>query len=171
LNPDVEINEEAITIGIEYLKKNPDTGLVVPKVINSKKKHLCKKYPSVFVLFLRSFAPKRLKQKYKKLMDDYELNEMDTNDVQRSIQIASGCFMLYRGKIIKNISGFDPRYFLYMEDFDISIRTQEVSNIVFLPKMKISHFGGNAYKKGIKEIVCFIRSTLIFFQAHGWKYI
>ena len=56
---------------------------------------------------------------------------------------------LKRTKSFKKIRGFDKRYFLYFEDFDLSLRMSKVGKLVYAPNVKITHGGGGASKKGL----------------------
>ena len=56
--------------------------------------------------------------------------------------------MLCKTKALKLTGGFDSRYFLYFEDFSLSIELQKIGKIMYLPDMEIIHFGGNSSRKG-----------------------
>lgn len=173
LNPDVVLEPESIVHGIQFLDQNHDVGLVVPIVLNNKKEksHLCKRYPDVFSLFLRGFAPKAIKEFFKDHLDSYDMADIDLNQMNHDVAIASGCFMLFKKSILNQIHGFDSRYFLYFEDFDLSIKTRRLSRIVLLSQMRIFHYGGHVTHKGWKHIKYFISSAFTFFNINGWKWL
>jgi GT2 family glycosyltransferase len=79
--------------------------------------------------------------------------------------------MFARTQALKDIGGFDEEFFLYFEDFDLSLRMREVGRIVHLPTAKIIHLGGNSAAKGPHHIRLFVQSAIRFFQKHGWKII
>ena len=56
------------------------------------------------------------------------------------------------------------------EDFDLSIRLNEIAKIAYHPKMRIVHGGGNAARKGIWHIIYFIRSAWSFYSKYGWRW-
>ena len=85
--------------------------------------------------------------------------------------IISGCFMLCRSEQIRQAKGFDPGFFLYFEDFDLSMRVGRRAKLAFLPDMKIRHSGGNSAHKGAAHIFMFLRSARRFFSLHGWRWI
>ena len=85
------------------------------------------------------------------------------------VAIVSGCCMLCKTTALQKAGGFDPRFFLYFEDFDLSLRLGKHGAVVYLPTMRVRHGGGNAAKKGPKHRRYFIRSAVIFFNKHGWK--
>jgi GT2 family glycosyltransferase len=77
--------------------------------------------------------------------------------------------MLCRTDFLKKTGGFDERYFLYFEDFALSMEMQKHGALHFLPSMKIIHYGGDTAKKGLRHIVMFISSSIKFFNQYGWK--
>ncbi|WES91767.1 glycosyltransferase [Aeromonas hydrophila] len=84
--------------------------------------------------------------------------------------IVSGCFMLFRTDVLQLLGGFDPRFFLYFEDFDISLRAGKISRIAYVPQVKVVHHGGHASRKGWRHIWMFGRSMVTFFNIHGWRW-
>ena len=52
---------------------------------------------------------------------------------------ATGCFMFFRTEVYLQIHGFDERFFLYLEDADITRRVNEVSKTVFHPEFHVVH--------------------------------
>ena len=86
------------------------------------------------------------------------------------IPALSGAFMLAKRAAIDRTGGFDPRYFLYFEDFDWSVRLNEITKTAYVPSVQIGHHGGGAAKKGLKHIYYFTKSGLRFYRRHGWKW-
>ena len=77
--------------------------------------------------------------------------------------------MFCKTAILQQVGGFMDRYFLYFEDYDLSMRLHELGEIAYTPDVRIVHYGGNAAKKGIQHIFLFVRSAITFFNQHGWK--
>ena len=88
-----------------------------------------------------------------------------------SVPLVSGCFMFFRKKVLDRLGGFSPRYFLYFEDFDLSLRTALVADVVYVPAVRILHHGGYAAKKGLRHVRLFCASALRFYRTHGWKVV
>jgi hypothetical protein len=173
LNPDIYLASESLKNSVNYLINNPKTNLVFPRVYEWQEElekknmqYLIKSYPSVFVLFLRGFAPTLIRYIFKNYIDKYENKDLNYNIVQENLKIVSGCFMLTRTSVLKSIGGFNEKYFLYFEDFDLSLR---IGKIDYLPNSIVYHKGGNASKKGIKHIIYFLKSMIYFFNNNGWK--
>jgi len=173
LNPDVELAEPALSVGLSALQFAPELVLLSPLVTGSagEQEFLCKSYPSVFVLLLRAFAPAFICDRFRPLLDRYEMREVCKTDHQADILLASGCFMLTRTAALLEVGGFSDKYFLYFEDFDLSLRLRDAGRLAFHPLMQITHHGGYAARKGGRHVWLFIKSGFRFFSDHGWKWI
>ena len=171
LNPDVILHQTSLQHGLNYMLQNQQAVLLSPRAedFQGNRQYLCKRYPSVLTLFLRGFIPAPIKSLFRKRLARYEMRELPDDRPTENIPIASGCFMLCRGDALRRINGFDPRYFLYFEDFDLSLRLGRTGRLVYLPAMRIKHAGGHTAGKGLKHITLFIRSALRFFNNHGWS--
>ena len=173
LNPDVNLSEHCLLEGINFLRENPQTIAVCPKVRNASGEcqYLCKRFPSIYDLFLRGFAPGFIKKLNASRLERYEMRDVLSKPGRQEVSLISGCFILCRTRVLQNIGVFNERYFMYFEDYDLSIRMHKLGKIFYLPKMEITHFGGNSADKGLKHIAMFIRSGFKFYNTHGWHFI
>jgi GT2 family glycosyltransferase len=124
----------------------------------------------VFDLFLRGFAPKAIKRVFSARLARYEMQDMDPDVAMNDVPIASGCFMLVRRAAWRGVGGFEPTYFLYFEDFDLSVRIRTIGRIAYVPSMRIVHHGGGAAGKGWRHVGLFVRAARLFFNRHGWRW-
>ena len=172
LNPDVVLDKQFLATGINYLIAQKDVALVSPMASheNGETQFLCKRYPSVFTLFVRGFLPRNSHKIFTKRLARYEMRDLHAEQINDGIHIASGCCMLTRSSALTAIKGFDVRYFLYFEDFDLSLRIRQQGRIAYLPTMKIVHGGGYAARKGFSHVSMFVRSAIRFFAIHGWRW-
>ena len=132
---------------------------------------LTKMYPSIFDLFLR-IIPSRFTDKiFFKKMAKYENREVVENNKIQDVLIISGCYMLCRREILDIAGLFNEEYFLYFEDFALSLELNKIGRLVYHPYVRIIHFGGNTSRKGLRHIFYFIRSAIKFFNQYGWKII
>lgn len=171
LNPDVVLDEQCLKKGIQLLQDNEDVIAVSPSVTDGKEnlQYLTKNYPSLLDLLLRALNSKILCNIFDKRLADYENRSIvDTGKIAQ-VPIISGCCMLCRSDNLRKVGGFDKRYFLYFEDFSLSLEMGKTGKLVYYPEMKIIHFGGNAARKGFKHIYYFTRSAILFFNTYGWK--
>jgi GT2 family glycosyltransferase len=171
LNPDVVVTPDALVEAIRFLQANPDVGLVAPDVRGpeGERRYLCRRYPSVLVLILRGFAPEVVRRRFRRYMHAHELRHLVRDSVVKGIPVASGCFMFTRLDVLRAVGGFSPSYFMYFEDFDLSLRLSRKAALAFVPSVRIAHHGGDAVRKGARHTYLFLRSAITFFRTHGWK--
>lgn len=172
LNPDVLLDPAALREGLAYLEAHPQVALVAPRVATPAGafEPLCKRYPDVLTLALRGFAPASVRRLFAGRMARYEMRDVigpETAAPVSGIVLASGCFMLMRGDVARAVGGFGDAYFLYFEDFDLSLRLGRAGGIVYLPAMRIVHHGGNTARKGLAHVKLFLRSAATFFRRNG----
>ena len=173
LNPDVEMAPDSLTVGLLYLEQHSDVAIVSPYAEDGigHKQHLCKRHPSLLTLFIRGFCPRRIKKLFSKRLAHYEMHDLPEDRPSSGIPLISGCCMLCRSVVLREVQGFDENYFLYFEDFDLSRRISKVGKVVYLPSMRIRHYGGNAARKGLLHIAMYTRSAWRFFNTWGWRFI
>ena len=171
LNPDVTLTPESLAHGLAFMISNPEVVALSPAVADGEghKQYVCKRFPSVFDFLLRGFAPSFLKRRFATRLARYEMRDLSEQDPSTDIPIISGCFMLFRTSALRSVGGFDARYFLYFEDFDLSLRVHAKGSLAYLPSMHIVHLGGNSARKGLRHIGMFARSGLRFYNTHGWR--
>lgn len=167
LNPDVYWADNVVEKLSEYLDNHPECGLVMPKVLypNGKIQYLCKLVPTPFDLILRRFIP--IKSWQDKRDFKYEMHWTGYDKIME-IPILSGCFMMLRCEVIKQIGGFDERYFMYAEDVDLCRRIGEVSTTMFYPHVSIYHEYAKGSYGNKKMLKMHVSSILKYFNKWGW---
>jgi hypothetical protein len=172
LNPDVLLEEDALSAGLAFLATHPEVGLVTPAAWggDGQRQYLCKRFPTVLDLALRGFAPGWLRRGFQARLDGYEWRDQTGDTVCWDPPIVSGCFMLCRRAALDRVEGFRPEYFLYFEDFDLSLRLAAVTRLAYVPTVRIVHLGGHAARKGVRHIGLFLRAATMFFNRHGWRW-
>jgi len=169
LNPDVRFNGEILAEIGQFMEKNSDVGLTMPKILypDGTIQRLCKLLPSPQNLFGRRFA--RALPYFKKLDEQYELKGFHY-DRLLDVPNLSGCFMFIRRATLNTVGYFDPRYFLYLEDVDLVRRIGQMSRTVFYPFVSIVHAYQKGSYKGKRLMFIHIRSAIRYFNKWGWFY-
>lgn len=81
---------------------------------------------------------------------------------------ASGCAMLIRADVMKQLEGFDDRYFLNWEDVDLSLRARALgTRIGIVPTAVIQHKVNRSFR-GISQIgyYYYVRNNLLLIRSH-----
>ncbi len=167
-NPDLEFTEESLAAGLSFLACHPDIGMLAPALIQDEHRlaPACFRYPDLLTLALRMLGGRFAANR----SHFYECRDWNALQAVFSPPIISGCCMLFRCNCFQNLGGFDPAFFLYFEDFDLSRRASQMHQSAYCPLMQVRHQGGGASRKGWKHIWMFSRSALRFFQRHGWRW-
>ncbi len=167
INPDIYWKGGVIEELVRFMDSNPNCGLVMPKVLypNGNIQHLCKLLPTPVDLFGRRFIPfKAYREKHDAW---FELHRTGYDKVME-VPSLSGCFMFMRVETLKQVGGFDERFFMYAEDLDLCRRIGEVSKTIFYPEVSIFHEyekGSYKNKKLLKYHIC---SVVKYFNKWGW---
>lgn len=167
LNSDIRIqSKEELETMINFMEGHPEVGLLSPKLVgmDGKLQKLYKHNPSVLDMALRFISPKVLKKRQAWFVHE----ETGYNNIGK-IENASGAFMLFRTKIFKEINGFDERYFMYMEDSDITRTVNSKSTAIFFPKATITHVWSRANRRNPKYVLIMLKSMYKYFNKWGWK--
>lgn len=172
LNPDAFLSLDSLNRALNIMNEHPEIGVLLPRFLSEDRQdlYLAKRYPNVWVLFLRGFAPKFMKKMFQSSIDSYDLKNLPADQRHLQTVVGSGaCFLMRRDVWIK-LKGFDPRFFLYFEDFDLTYRAKQLTQVVYEPSVEVVHLGGHTAKKGLTHIKYFIRSAWQFFNKNGWKF-
>jgi GT2 family glycosyltransferase len=146
-NPDVELPPGALDALAQHLDLHPECGSVSP---------LLKEDNCDFQCFAKSYPGHRYTGKTFKRLPG---------------QIASlkGACMLVRAEVFRAIGGFDPRYFLYAEDLDLSLEIRKNGyELHCLESLRVRHIGGFSERTYPPSIVAAKKhlGLLLFYRKH-----
>lgn len=167
LNPDITFADGVLENIYTYMEAHKDIGQLMPKIYygNGELQRLCKLLPKPIDLIGRRFFnfSKWVQERNK----FYELRDFGYDKVL-DIPSLSGCFMFIRTKIFEEVKGFDPRYFMYLEDFDLTRRIHKVSRTVFYPYVSVEHGFHKGSYKNLKLLRHHVISAIKYFNKWGW---
>ncbi len=169
INPDTLISEDTLTVMKRYMDRHPETGVCGCKILNPDGTFAPESRRSIptplsalwKVLGLTALFP------HNKTFAEYYLSWMDENKPSQ-VPVLSGAFMFYRTQVLKELEGFDERFFMYGEDIDLCYRTSKSGyRVDYIPDTSIIHYKGESTRKdNIDYIVLFNRAMLQFFRKH-----
>jgi GT2 family glycosyltransferase len=175
LNPDVELAADALLNAVRWMNAHPDVGAIAPQVKrrDGTRDYLVKRKPAVLDLALRGFMPRVGRLLFRSRLDRYEMRDVIDADPERDVvdvAAMSGACMLLRRKAVDQTGGFDPRFFLYFEDYDWTVRLNKVTRTAYVPSFEVVHHGGGASRKGMRHVGHFVRGGWRYYRKHGWKW-
>ncbi len=168
LNPDISFSAGVLDKIFAFMDANPNVGMVSPKILynDGSLQKLCKLLPTPVDLIGRRFLPSSFSW-VKKRNERYELSNFNYESCV-NIPNLSGCFMFLRNEVLKKVGLFDNRYFMYLEDVDLSRRIHKFSETVFFNEVEIFHgFKKESYSSP-RLLAYHMRSAIKYFNKWGW---
>ena len=168
VNPDVWFGAEVIPALWRLMEDDYSIAQVMPKVLflNGSVQRLAKLLPTPLDLFCRFFVPEGF---FTRRNDRFELRHSGY-DKEMNVPFLSGCFMFLRVSALKTEGIFDERFFMYMEDVDITRRLHAKYKTLFYPSFSIYHrFSRLSYHKWHLSLV-HMASVIKYFNKWGWIY-
>lgn len=129
-------------------------------------------FPSLTEAFSALGFLKLYKQYYNRYLSSGVFNY---SDEIRAVDYICGADMFIRKVVLDKIGGFDPRFFLYFEEVDLSLRIKKANYLsVLLPGVKIIHYesasvGGTALNYGKARHLA--RSRRLYFRKNHGKLV
>ena len=167
INPDVRFDETVLDTLTVYMEEHAEVGLVSPLVYypDGRPQRLCKLLPRPWDVLLRRFSFSQWVRD--KINKRYEMHWLDYS---RPVEVPylSGCFMFIRMDVLVRVGGFDERYFMYVEDIDLSRRIGQISKTVCHPDAKITHVHSRGSYHDAKLLCHHISSMVKYFNKWGW---
>lgn len=171
INPDVCLSIDVIRSLINFLDVNPQSSCAMPKVLNMNKssQDLVRLLPSFYILIIKRFFYRYKFNFFRSQISRYLLKNQEIN-CPINVPSLSGCFILVRTKLFCSIGGFDPRFFMYMEDIDLTRRLKFDGryDTTYIPNEFILHLYAKKSYKSLKHLVYHITSAIKYFNKWGW---
>lgn len=122
LNADIVVFQHAIAEVMNYLKRRPQVGIAVPRLLNpdGTTQSCCYRFHSPLIPIYRRTLLGRLPWAHRALQR-FLMTDWDHND-SRAIGWALGGCMVIPRTVIDRVGMFDERFFLYFEDVDMCRR-------------------------------------------------
>lgn len=167
LNPDVRFDKEVVSTMVFYMERNPRVGMMMPRILNEDEtpQYLPKLLPSPYSILMRKFRwPKFL---YNRFAMNYELRNVPNGIIYNS-PVLSGCFTLFRIGVFLEEGGYDDRFFMYFEDWDLSRRVSIKYDTVYFPHVSVFHGYASGANSDVRLFKIFVKSAMSYFNKWGW---
>ena len=167
VNPDIYFEGEVISLMIDFMKKDNTIGMMMPQILNldGSVQNLPKLLPSPISILWRKL--KKPKKAYEKFINRYELRNIPEKSIYNA-PILSGCFTLLNLEAIKKVGGYDDKFFMYFEDWDLSRRIHQHYKTIYFPLVSVYHGYESGANKNSKLFKIFVNSAITYFNKWGW---
>jgi hypothetical protein len=148
-NPDVFVKPDTMQTLLDHMESNPQIGLLGPRLryYNGDIQPSCRRHMTFFDLIIKRTFLKKLPM-FKKRLEHYLMEDFTHDDAQE-VDLITGAYFMMRKSVYDEIGGFDPRYFLFMEDYDLCLTLHKNGyKVVYFPEAEAQHYhkrlsGGN----------------------------
>ena len=165
LNPDTVVQEDTLEVCIEYLRSHPEVGGLGIKGIDGTGQFLPESkrgLPTPTTALWKITGLSRIFPK-SAFFARYHMGHLDP-DGNHKVDILVGCFMMVPTLLLREVGGFDPRYFMYGEDIDLSyelLKTGHENH--YISNSQIIHYKGESTKRGsLNYVKMFYQAMIIF---------
>lgn len=155
VNPDIEFTSDLLSDITDFMEENPDIALCMPNVLNpdGTVQYLPKEIPTFKRIFLGRFS--------ESVRDEYTRRDMPLDTVS-DINFCSGSFMCIKTEVFKSLGGFDKKYFMYLEDADLTLKAQKYGRTVIAPQFTVTHKWQRESAKKLKYLLIHTASAIKF---------
>ncbi len=162
-NPDVTVKEDSLQKTVEFMDRHRDTGIMGPKLVYSsgKVQESCRREMKFTDLVLnRTFLGKL--PFFKNRVQKYLMEDFDHTAV-REVDLLTGAAMIIPRHVFEEVGGFDERYPLFMEDFDLCREIKKAGfKVIYNPEIELTH-----YHKRLSQGSTF----RLLFKKVFWKHV
>lgn len=167
LNPDTQLLTNCLDLLTTFLNKHKDVGIVAPLLYDKKKNIFplqgTRELTPLRALFSLSFISKLFP--HNPVLKEYWMADWDITK-HKEVSVVPGTAFVIRREIFKKLNGFDEKFFLFFEEFDLCKRVKEQWKIIMYPKAKVLHHWGASTKerKDIEKV--FTESRFYYFRKN-----
>lgn len=163
LNPDIELQNNAIKILSDYLDEHSDVGVVGGNLF-SEEGNPTLSFSRILPSIWSEFDEFWLKGMFLRVL--YGRN-LTFNYLRRPLKVGyvCGADMMVPMKVLKEVGFFDPEFFMYFEETELSYRiSHKRYKIMNIPDAKITHLEGKSFKIKEEKIYQFIKGRFIYYK-------
>ncbi|WP_042318807.1 glycosyltransferase family 2 protein [Paraburkholderia caledonica] len=168
LNPDACLFEGSLERPLNFLRDpiNSNVGVAGIQLVGEGGEiaRSCSRFPTLAVFIAQAIGLNRLSAFSAMSTHMSEWAHDSTRDVDHVI----GAFYLMRRALFDSLGGFDERFFVYLEDLDLSLRVRQAGyRSVYIADVRAFHAGGGTSRQ-IKAHRLFysLRSRLLYGFKH-----
>jgi hypothetical protein len=168
-NTDLSWRSGELPAMIAWLDDHPEVALAVPRIVapDGEEQMLCKRDPTLLSLFSRRFLPAWLKPRRLRTYDQRYVMADHNYDQVFDVPYLSGCCMFVRTKSFFEAGGFDKRFFLYLEDADLTRSLRVIGRCVHCPRVTVTHAWGRGNHNSRWLTLVNLQSAWIYFRKWG----
>ena len=168
LNPDTRLEAESLTVPLTFMEQseNQSVGICGIQLIDEQQNvsRTCARFPIIKRLISSALGLDKLPRLKAAGVHMNDWDHLSSAEVDHVI----GAFYLIRRKIFEQVSGFDERFFVYLEDLDLSKTVKNAGwSSWYLTEAKAFHAGGGTSRQvKVHRLFYSLRSRLLYGFKH-----
>jgi len=168
LNPDTILPEDGVDQCLAFIATTPGIGGLGLRMIDGGGHFLQESrrgFPTPWVGFCRLSGLSTLFPR-SRYFSGYYLGHLPADRAHPAPVLSGACLWVSRA-VLEKTGYFDPQFFLYAEDIDLSYRIEQAGFTNFyMPAVTIVHFKGESTRKDIRYVRQFYRAMRQFRRKH-----
>jgi GT2 family glycosyltransferase len=148
LNPDTIIHSRSLDRLVEFADRHPKAGAFGCRVLNADGSYQgsARLFPTVWRYWVAALYLQRLAPLCSLFL--YEEYPRWRGETEKIVDWQSGCCVLFRGDLLRELGGFDEQFFYHFEEVDLCRRVWNAGfSIIFTPEAVITHLGGQSVNR------------------------
>lgn len=165
LNPDTVLQEDTLERCISYLLAHPEVGGLGIKGLDGSGQFLPESKRALPTPLVALWKITGLSAIFPKssVFARYHLGHLSP-EKNHEVDILVGCFMMVPTQLLLSVGGFDPQYFMYGEDIDLSYELQKTGHKnIYFSDSQIIHYKGESTKRGSLNYVRMFYKAMVLF--------
>lgn len=173
LNPDTVVHDGSIDALVRYAERHPEGGLYGGRTLRPDGEvdpSSCWGRPTPWSLLCFGLGLSTLFRR-SRILDPESLGRWQRDD-ERAVGVVTGCLLLVRRTLWDDLGGLDPRFFMYGEDVDLSLRAAAAGyEPCITSEATITHVVGASSSVRSSKVVMVLtgKATLVRKHWTGWR--
>ncbi len=169
INPDTLVGESLLVNALKVFEEDEKIGAVGVCLLDGNGQVLRESKRSIPTLWsaFTKFSGLSDVFRHSAFFNGYYAPELQYKE-SGDIEVLPGAFMLIRKHVLDKLNGFDPRFFMYAEDIDLSYRiTKAGYRIRYEGSLHVIHFKGESTEKSLTTYTnTFFHSMRLFIRKY-----
>jgi len=168
LNPDMSLLPDSLVAPLRFMKSPESSSIGICGIqLVDKEGNIecsCSRFPTCFTFLFRMLGLDRLFPK----VFQWHFLEKSAHLQSREVDVVTGAFMMLRRPLFEALGGFDERFFVYLEELDLSLRAYEAGWKSYYLSTAQAYHEEEGCSRQAKDARLFyvLRSRILYGQKH-----
>ena len=168
LNPDIQLTADTLSDLADWMDQHPDVVMARPALVfpDGRPQQLPLRRCALRPMVYRQLPALRFWAKYN---DAYLMKDKDLTR-PTEIEFCTGSFSAVRTRTFRAVGGFDEKYFMYVEDADLTQKMRTQGKAYLVPQFTAIHAWHRAAHRSLKPALWQTSNLLRYFSKWGFRW-